>query len=77
MDKHLKKFNEYLKGKTIKNITWLGDKDMDWDETEGGKKTSKDIEDVMGKKNLKRKKKTRKIEYEYETEEGGKEKLLS
>lgn len=52
--------------------------DADWDETEGGKKSSKDIEDVMGKKNLlKRKKKTRKIEYEYETEEGGKEKLLA
>ena len=29
MDKHLKQFNEYLKGKTIKNITWLGDKDME------------------------------------------------
>ena len=29
MDKHLKKFNKYLKGKTIKNITWLGDKDME------------------------------------------------
>ena len=29
MDKHLKKFNEYLKGKTIKNVTWLGDKDME------------------------------------------------
>ena len=29
MDKHLKKFNEYLKGKTIKEVTWLGDKDME------------------------------------------------
>ena len=29
MDKHLKQFNKYLKGKTIKNITWLGDKDME------------------------------------------------
>jgi len=29
MDKHLKKFNEYLKGKTIKNVSWLGEKDME------------------------------------------------
>ncbi len=28
MDKHLKQFNKYLKGKTIKEVTWLGDKDM-------------------------------------------------
>lgn len=28
MDKHLKQFNKYLKGKTIKNVSWLGDKDM-------------------------------------------------
>jgi len=29
MDKHLKQFNKYLKGKTIKEVTWLGDKDME------------------------------------------------
>ena len=29
MDKHLKQFNKYLKGKTIKNVSWLGDKDME------------------------------------------------
>ena len=29
MDKHLKKFNEYLKGKTIKDVTWLSDGDME------------------------------------------------
>jgi hypothetical protein len=29
MDVHLKKFNEYLKGKTIKNVSWLGEKDME------------------------------------------------
>ena len=29
MDKHLKQFNKYLKGKTIEKITWLGDKDME------------------------------------------------
>ena len=29
MDKHLKQFNKYLKGKTTKEVTWLGDKDME------------------------------------------------
>lgn len=29
MDVHLKKFNEYLKGKTIKEVTWLNDGDME------------------------------------------------
>jgi hypothetical protein len=29
MDKHLKKFNEYLKGKTIKEVTWLDDSSME------------------------------------------------
>jgi|TARA_B100001093_G_scaffold519811_1_gene610661 hypothetical protein len=29
MDKHLKQFNKYLKGKTIKSVKWLGDKDME------------------------------------------------
>jgi hypothetical protein len=28
MDKHLKKFNEYLKGKTIKEVEWVGNNDM-------------------------------------------------
>jgi hypothetical protein len=28
MDKHLEQFNKYLKGKTIKEVTWLGDEDM-------------------------------------------------
>ena len=28
-DKHLKQFNKYLQGKTIKKVTWLGDKDME------------------------------------------------
>lgn len=28
MDKHLKTFNKYLKGKTIKEVTWLSDGDM-------------------------------------------------
>ena len=28
MDKHLKKFNEYLQGKTIKEVTWLSDDEM-------------------------------------------------
>ena len=34
MDKHLKQFNKYLKGKTIKEVTWLSDGDMEsigWD----------------------------------------------
>ena len=29
MEKHLKKFNEYLKGKTIKEVTFLSDGDME------------------------------------------------
>jgi hypothetical protein len=29
MDKHLKQFNKYLKGKTIKEVTWLSEKDME------------------------------------------------
>lgn len=29
MDKHLKQFNKYLKGKTIKEVTWLNEKDME------------------------------------------------
>lgn len=29
MDTHLKKFNKQLKGKTIKQITWLTDKEME------------------------------------------------
>ena len=29
MDVHLKKFNKYLKGKTIKNVSWLGEEDME------------------------------------------------
>ena len=29
MDKHLKQFNKYLKGKTIKKVTWLSEKDME------------------------------------------------
>jgi hypothetical protein len=29
MDVHLKKFNEYLKGKTIKEVTWMGEKDKE------------------------------------------------
>jgi hypothetical protein len=29
MDKHLKQFNKYLKGKTIQSVQWLGDKDME------------------------------------------------
>lgn len=29
MDKHLKQFNKYLKGKTIKEVTWLSKKDME------------------------------------------------
>ena len=29
MDVHLKKFNEYLKGKTIKEVTWLGERDTE------------------------------------------------
>lgn len=29
MDKHLKQFNKYLKGKTIKSVKWLGNKDME------------------------------------------------
>tara|TARA_R100001509_G_C4740717_1_gene173101 strand:- start:326 stop:556 length:231 start_codon:yes stop_codon:yes gene_type:complete len=29
MDKHLKQFNTYLKGKTIKEVTWLSEKDME------------------------------------------------
>ena len=28
MDKHLELFNKYLKGKTIKEVTWLSDGDM-------------------------------------------------
>lgn len=28
-DKHLEKFNQMLRGKTIKNVSWLGDKDME------------------------------------------------
>ena len=29
MDKHLKQFNTYLKGKTIKEVTWLDDSSME------------------------------------------------
>lgn len=29
MDKHLKQFNAYLKGKTIKKVSWLGDNTME------------------------------------------------
>jgi hypothetical protein len=29
MDKHLEKFNEYLKGKTIKEVEWVGNNDME------------------------------------------------
>jgi hypothetical protein len=29
MNKHLERFNTYLKGKTIKEVTWLGDEDME------------------------------------------------
>ena len=29
MDKHLKKFNEYLKGKTIRTVEWLSDGDKE------------------------------------------------
>ena len=29
MEKHLKKFNEYLKGKTIKEVTFLSDGDIE------------------------------------------------
>lgn len=29
MDKHLKQFRSYLNGKTVKTITWLGDKDKE------------------------------------------------
>lgn len=29
MDKHLKKFNEYLRGKTIRTVEWLSDGDME------------------------------------------------
>ena len=29
MDKHLEKFNQYLKGKTIRTVEWLSDGDME------------------------------------------------